>query len=951
MIKNFQKPKDAFRPVPFWSWNEKLNKRELLRQIQAMKQAGYGGFFMHSRVGLVTPYLSDEWMEDVRYCAKQAKKRGMEPNLYDEDMWPSGYAAGAVPAAGPDYREKALVLLDPAKKGADDVLVAAGEAEGRPYCICVRTAAVGNPRFAGQCYIDIFNPNAIRLFFESTHEKYLAAAGDLFGSKIRSIFSDEACYGIHWYYDMPHVTYSPYLRERFYQDNGYDILDTVRELFFETGEYRKTRYRYYRAASEQLNESYTRQYFEYARKCGLRFTGHLMAEETCYGQVQWTGGVMPCYEYMSVPGVDKLFRVDSDQLVTIKQMTSVAEQLEKPRALCECFAGIGQECGFLGRKKIMDWQAVHGINYVNLHLSHYSMRGERKRDYPPSFSYQQPYFSKEKVFSDYAARLSTAAAFGKRDVRLLLLSPLYSVFSEYNPNDQENETRLCASYDAPFAACNAAFESARIAWHIGDETILARHGAVEGKTLLVGGCRYDTIVLPPIRNISSEVAKLLETFSQNGGRLFALGDLPQYVDGIFAQVAIRAERLSIEQLIRRLEAEHYSFYRAPEKDVIGCLRRTKEECLALLVNRSDAQRTVRLCDLNFRPNLVLSLSNGTVYRLPKTVREFQLLPYGSICLLQGRAKIQKTLPDMIEDGVVFRKRAYPSIQPWRVRVLDENALPVDFARFSINGEAKTDFVHVQNIWHDWFYPLEEGTPFGMEYRFSVEALPRGDVYAVVENAENLDSITINGAAVRPMRERGEAQISDGKCYKDVSFTRISIGGHLRVGCNSIVLRGKKSNNITGIGCHRAVDGKQEATEAETIYIVGDFGVFRRGKAYVIGESPTLQVGDISVCGYPFYAGRIAYDFVGGARRIYAEGDAVYVSCGTSRAHEPFIVQTAEKRFTIVAYNTLYPLLGPYFLRGYGELRWVDPSVFNDRSRFTDEYNILPFGLTKFNVLR
>lgn len=950
MIEHFRIPLAEYRPVPFWSWNEKLNKKELLRQMRAMQQAGYGGFFMHSRVGLITRYLSDEWMDDVRFCAEKAGELGLEPNLYDEDMWPSGYAAGAVPAAGADYREKALVLIPPAQKREDDMVVATGETNGNPYCICIRTAAIGNVRFAGQSYIDIFNPNAIRLFFESTHEKYAAAVGDLFGNKLKYIFSDEACYGIHWFYDMPHVTYSPYLRERFRKDNGYDILDKVHELFFETGDYRKTRYDYFLAASAQFNDSYTKQYFEYAQRRGLQFTGHLMAEESCYEQVQWTGGVMPCYEYMSVPGVDKLSRVDDDQLVTIKQMTSVAEQLGKPRALSECFAGIGHESGFIGRKKIMDWQAVHGINYVNMHLSHYSMRGERKRDYPPNFFYQQPYFEQEKSFSDYAARLSTVAAFGKREVRVLILSPLFSVFAEYNPNEKENEKRLRAAYDTPFAALNALFEKSRIEWHIGDETILSRHAAVNGKLLKVGCCQYDTVVLPPVSNISSGTAKLLGAFSRNGGRLFAVGELPSYIDGAPAELPFRAEKLTANSLARRLIQEGYSIYRAPERDVIACVRVAGEERAALLVNRSAEERTVHLRGLNFQPDSVLSISDGAVYQLPKSVREFRLRPYGSVCLFLGRTDSRKRLPDVTEDGAIFRERSYAEVEPFRVRVLDENALPLDHARFSVDGRPQTDYVHVQNIWHYRFYPLAEGTPFGMDYRFTVEELPRGKVYAVIENAENLDSITVNGAVVQPMRKRGELQYSDGKCYKDLSFTRVDITDVLRVGRNEVCLRGRKINNITEVCCHRAVIGKHEATEADAIYIVGDFGVFKRNGDYVIGEAPTLKTGDISVCGYPFYSGRIAYDFEGGARRVLAEGDAVYVSCGKNRSHEPFILDVKGDSFTLVAYNTLYALLGPQYLRGYDELRWVDPGVFNDQRLFTDDYLIKPFGLTKFKVL-
>ena len=61
-------PAMNYRPVPFWSWNDKLEPEELRHQIREMHKAGIGGFFMHARGGLQTVYLSDEWMECVNAC-------------------------------------------------------------------------------------------------------------------------------------------------------------------------------------------------------------------------------------------------------------------------------------------------------------------------------------------------------------------------------------------------------------------------------------------------------------------------------------------------------------------------------------------------------------------------------------------------------------------------------------------------------------------------------------------------------------------------------------------------------------------------------------------------------------------------------------------------------------------------------------------------------------------
>ena len=51
---------------------------------------------MHVRTGLDTPYLSPEFLEDIRFCVEKAKEKHMLAWLYDEDRWPSGAAGGFV---------------------------------------------------------------------------------------------------------------------------------------------------------------------------------------------------------------------------------------------------------------------------------------------------------------------------------------------------------------------------------------------------------------------------------------------------------------------------------------------------------------------------------------------------------------------------------------------------------------------------------------------------------------------------------------------------------------------------------------------------------------------------------------------------------------------------------------------------------------------------------------
>ena len=65
-------PSSEYRSVPFWSWNDELDLNELQWQIHEMKEKGIGGFFMHARGGLKTPYMSEKWMKCVKACIEEA---------------------------------------------------------------------------------------------------------------------------------------------------------------------------------------------------------------------------------------------------------------------------------------------------------------------------------------------------------------------------------------------------------------------------------------------------------------------------------------------------------------------------------------------------------------------------------------------------------------------------------------------------------------------------------------------------------------------------------------------------------------------------------------------------------------------------------------------------------------------------------------------------------------
>jgi hypothetical protein len=98
---------------------------------------------------------------------------------------------------------------------------------------------------------------------------------------------------------------------------------------------------------------------------------------------------------------------------------------------------------------------------------------------------------------------------------------------------------------------------------------------------------------------------------------------------------------------------------------------------------------------------------------------------------------------------------------------------------------------VAYTWYD-FYKLPDGTPFKAEYKFNVSQIPKKELFAAIKMAENLDSITLNGKALKPLKQKGEqGKLDEEKSWLDVSFTKVSLKEVLKIGENVLTIEGRK----------------------------------------------------------------------------------------------------------------------------------------------------------------
>ncbi len=592
LIKEFASPSAAWRGKPFWAWNGELRAEELVRQAHIMKEMGLGGYFMHSRSGLITDYLGDEWFDCVNAVADAAERDGMEAWLYDEDRWPSGSVGGKVTADAPEYRMKSLrvYVSDPGgidwQEGSfalyaakmdginyyacreidasriacsEDAVLAAENAvsetadefadapgEWKALCFAVvpdQPSSVYN----GATYIDTMSRAATERFIELTHEEYAKRCGDRLGKSIRGIFTDEPHRG-HCFDDLTQidgvtscsVAWTDDIFGEFEKRYGFSCRSVLPELFFrKNGEkVAPVKLFYIDLANALFLERFAEPINEWCEKHGMIFTGHVLHEDSLMNQTVPNGSLMRFYEHMGIPGVDVLTEHNRCYWI-VRQLSSAARQLGKRRMLSELYGCTGWQFSFKNHKNVGDWQALFGINLRCQHLSWYTMEGEAKRDYPASILHQSPWYKDYKTVEDHFARMGVALAQGRPDCDVLLINPIESLWCQAYAGwarslwTESEDVELCERrYEELFRILTEN----QIDFDYGEEEMMSRLASVGkdggGAVLRVGEAEYRVVVVSDMLTLRPTTLALLREFSEAGGAVIFCGDVPEYVNAV-----------------------------------------------------------------------------------------------------------------------------------------------------------------------------------------------------------------------------------------------------------------------------------------------------------------------------------------------------------------------------------------------------------------------------------
>lgn len=1004
----FADPPPEFRPVPLWVWNEAMTPEKIRTQLLDLKDKGFGGVFVHPRPGLITPYLSEEWLALFKETVSLGRELGLKIWIYDENSYPSGFAGGLVPAARPEFARsglKATILKFPSLSGAREPVcilqqqeqsflditdrVRSGEKgwpEGR-YWLFEVVRQEPSPWYGGFTYVDLMRPGVTRVFLHLTLDAYKKAVGEEFGLTVPGSFQDEAEIapaGGAWA-----VNYTPAIFDEFSRRRGYNLRPELPSLLEEVGDFERVRHDFYLTCLELFIENWARPYYDYCSQNNLQLTGHYWEHDWPSPRINPDNMALGAFAHM--PGIDILMnewsldvQAQFGNARAVKELASLANQLGRKRTLSETYGASGWDLTFFDQKRIGDWEYALGVNFLNQHLVFSTIAGARKRDHPLSFSYHEPWWPAYRLMNDYFGRLSAALSSGEQRNRILVIEPTSSAWMYYSPAVKNGRLTRIGQGFQDFVH---RLERLQVEYDLGSEWVIKEQGGFIGKKLRVGQRAYELVILPPgIENLEESTAALLKDYLKNGGRVLSWAGNQIYTGGrpssLAAELAaykgfrsLAGQDLSVEIVNKQLKSEVQFLELAGQDRLFHHRRQLQDDQLLFLANVSPDETASGRVSLRGKAVEKWEVPTGRTTPYPARVKggrafiDFSLKPGQSLLLAVYKNKKRNWKP-AAED------KAGPvetlNLKPLKIKRLDPNLLTLDYCDLTVGGSSQKNLYFYQAQqktyrWHGWsrnpwdsgVQYLDEiisrnrfapGTGFRADYHFRVA--PGVDLKSLklaVERPE-IFRVLVNGRRLEPL---------PGQFWLDRNFGLYPLAEAVRTGLNTVSL---------------VVNPFDLLAELEPVYVLGNFSLKPSGSGFQVVPARELTTGFWKDQGLIFYGHRVAYEssfevsqieleekefifrsgrFQGALAELLVNGQpAGYVLSPNDTLNISSGLRPGSNELSLVVYGTLKNTLGPHHLNPPPGRAW--PGSFQRAPESGQpagsEYNVLDYGLYDFLII-
>jgi hypothetical protein len=954
----FQNPPAEYRIKPFWFWNGEITKEEITRQIREMSEKGLGGVFICARQGMTLPYLSKEWFDMVDYACEEAKRFGLEAWLYDEYPYPSGMSGGEVLLEHPEAEHMALKHKSLHVKGGEafyedlgwsrilhasaypilekgDVdwsqgldlkdwvgnlqtekiyqesgltkynskrffsygpkKIIKGVLPAGDWNIEIYTEeAIGDFKYYGG-FFDPCNPEAVKTFLETTHERYERASGSQFGTGIRGLFSDEV--GM-----LGPIPWSKLLPAEFEKRNHYSLLSVLPALHDAAypGAVR-IRYDFFTTVHEMFVESYHKQVSDWCKSHNLLYATEVPSMRMGTQRYSDIIGGDTSHEKLGKPLEWIYDEYIGSYRSNAKAVSSLARQLDRKYAMIESFHSVGWTMTIQDAKWMIDRLGSNGINFYNFHAFYYTIEDITKHDAPPSQFLQNPYWKHYKTLADYTGRMGMLLSNTEADIHIAVLDPVSALWTKLgNPfqgfrykGESEKEKEECEKIRSGWISLCKTLLFHQLDYDHLDSEILKEASVKDGR-ILIGRASYSVVVLPECHCMEREARDKLEELVSQGGCVIAMGQIPSVsFDGEETDAEVQRKWLQLFETgntYRLLESEK------EEELVKICRTHGKEAALTQIISGTTKDLT-GCTRWDEEGNIFVFAANQGKDPMKVSIKpekralkaEFYHLEQGNIeaaeisdglifVTLEGFEScwVKITLgeePKKSVTEVSSKVITIPMAGKWEVKPEGKNICRFAHVFMSLDHkswkqtEVKTFIEQCGNTGilsgNDLSFKGTFGTPRKITpsypitcwYRaeFTAECLPN-ELYLLMdrETAAGEHEIRING-----------------KVLENQAFSPVWVNDQNNRAANisSMVQPGKNSIEIM-IQIRRDEDGLRDP-----FYLWGDFGVKGSSQGLILTALPRQAEPDGVWCvGFPFYSGTLHYEKTFDLKEIEGEGN-------------------------------------------------------------------------------
>ena len=568
LILDWKNPPKKYKPLQIIHHYIPEKANDVEAYMERADSRGLGGFVVNMDTkgdhgDPYSAYLTEEksWKMLEQFIT-MATEKGFRIWLYDEKGYPSGSAGKWVYEGNPEFQVKGVICQSANSQGGKgEMILEEGEVLSVVAVPCLSKGLEFSKRInlqknsdgrrvswnlpendwkvsafilkkldwftnSGKPYVDLLNPLVTQKFINVTHQKYKEVLGPGLMGRVDAIFTDEPAFAVNGAGKIrekyPLIPWTDDLQVSFHAKYGYNIIEQLPKLFFETVEpFQQARIDYWKLTARMFEDRYFKQISDWCSENKTELTGHIFGEEALSRQMGTCGDMFGVLRKMQRPGVDRLYCTNTEDVTAEKTASSVAHLLGRNRVMSE------SGCHY----EIQRWKKPFDIwNMINSGTHQYILGINTIASYYPLDKFSD---SDRAMYQQYMGRLGSLLTGGEHIAPVLVHIPMAGIWGNYQPKAERyweygpgitsvRQTTQVIEIETQYGMLLRNLMDAQWDFDLIDDRGLRECIVTGDKEIFAGNEKYKTLVIFDVGYFETETEACLEKIIKEGGKVIVV---------------------------------------------------------------------------------------------------------------------------------------------------------------------------------------------------------------------------------------------------------------------------------------------------------------------------------------------------------------------------------------------------------------------------------------------